>query len=410
VSVHPVSRKNGSRAYEVRWRENGRNRSRTFSLRKDADAWDREVARRRQLGPLAVQQLTARGGPTLGQWIAERWACEHGVTLAQATRERYANAYAIHIAPWLDDVPLGEITVALLRAWQADRLKAGVSAGTIHKCRTLLSSVLRHAAESEAIPGNPLSLVRSPKSGPRDAVQPLSPVMVERIRAELLNPAPRQIAASEAGKRRRRGYKLPPPGTAETRRRDALIVSLLAYAGLRPGELRAMRFGDVRDKTILVQLAANPDGTIKTTKTKQHRSVRPLGPLAQDLREYRLAIGRPPNDALILGDATRPWDKTAWQLWRVDRWAPACRAIGLEPVPRPYDLRRSFASLLLAEGRQQLYVAQQLGHSLAVLLSTDAHLIAEYEESERIDAEAEIAAARAKVGSAVVRTEPLDFG
>jgi integrase len=63
-------------------------------------------------------------------------------------------------------------------------------------------------------------------------------------------------------------------------------------------------------------------------------------------------------------------------------------------VPRPYDLRHSFASLRLAEGRQPLYVARQLGHSLAVLLETYAHLIEEYAEDERIDAEAEIIRAR----------------
>jgi len=39
-------------------------------------------------------------------------------------------------------------------------------------------------------------------------------------------------------------------------------------------------------------------------------------------------------------------------------------------------------------------VARQPGHSLAVLLSTYAHLIDEYEDSERIEAEAEIAKAR----------------
>jgi integrase len=408
MSVHPVTRKNGSRGYEVRWRENGRNRSRTLSLRKDADAWDREVARRRQLGPLAVQQLTVRGGPTLGQWITEQWAPEHGVSLAQATRERYANAYSVHIAPWLDDVPLGEITVARLRSWQSERIKSGVNPGTIHKCRTVLSSVLRHAAESEAMAGNPLSLVRPPKSDQRDAVRPLAPATVERIRTALLNPAPREIPAASAGRRTRRRYELPAVGTSQTRQRDALIVSLLAYAGLRPGELRALRFEDVREKTILVQRAANPDGTIKKTKTEEHRSVRLLSPLARDVREYRLAIGRPVDTRLVLlDDEGEPWNKSAWQMWRVDRWAPACRAVGLDAVPRPYDLRHSFASLLLAEGRQPLYVAKQLGHSLAVLLSTYAHLIAEYEDSERIDAEAEIATARREVSSAVVRTRAV---
>src|SRR6185312_8722222 len=104
-----------------------------------------------------------------------------------------------HIAPWLEDVPMNEITVGTLRAWQAQRVKTGVSAGTIHKARTLLSSVLRHAAESEVIPANPLSVVRAPKNGHRDAVQPLSPSTVERIRAAILHPPPREITASASG-------------------------------------------------------------------------------------------------------------------------------------------------------------------------------------------------------------------
>ena len=235
MSVEPVTRKDGSRGWKARWRENGRGQARTFALKRDADAWDREVQRRMQLGPLAVQQLTARGGPTLGQWTAERWAPEHAVMLSDSTRERYAEVYSVHIAPWLDDVPLGHFSAPLLHAWQAALIKGGVGPGTIHKARTLLSSVLRHAAENGAIMANPLSLVRAPKSASCGAVQPLSPVVVERIRAAMLNPAPRVVAGSSAGLRTRRRYELPAPGTAQTRRRDALIVSILAYAGLRPG-------------------------------------------------------------------------------------------------------------------------------------------------------------------------------
>ena len=156
------------RAWEVRWREEGRHRSRRFDRKGDAQAWDDEVRRRKQLGPLALQQLTTVG-PTLGQWIAERWAPEHGVTLEQSTRERYANVYKCHVAEWLDEVPISEITVARLRTWQAERLAAGVKAGTIQKARTLLSSVLRHATEAEAVPGNPMTLVRPPKVAQRDA-------------------------------------------------------------------------------------------------------------------------------------------------------------------------------------------------------------------------------------------------
>ena len=222
------------------------------------------------------------------------------VLLADSTRNRYAEVYSVHIAPWLDDVPLGQFGAPLLSGWQAALIKGGVSPGTIHKARTLLSSVLRHAAENGAIMANPLSLVRAPRSAPRDAVQPLSPAVVERIRQAMLIPPDREIGASAPGQRARRRYTLPAPGTPQTRQRDALIVSILAYAGLRPGELRALPLEGFRENTILVQRAANPDGSSKPTKNRQHRTVRLLSALAQDVREYKFAIGRPLEKTLIL--------------------------------------------------------------------------------------------------------------
>lgn len=181
-----VERGRNGNGWIARWREHGRQQSRKFALKGDAEAFEREVKRRQQLGPLAVQQLTARGGPTLDQWIEQRWVTEHAATLAHSTRERYANVYECHIAAPLGEVPLGELTVARLRDWQASLVKSGANAGTIHKARTFLFSVMRHAAESEAVPGNPLSLVRAPKSSYRDAVQPLAPATVEAIRRVLL--------------------------------------------------------------------------------------------------------------------------------------------------------------------------------------------------------------------------------
>lgn len=66
-------------------------------------------------------------------------------------------------------------------------------------------------------------------------------------------------------------------------------------------------------------------------------------------------------------------------------------------------MRHSFASLLLAEGRQPIWCAKQLGHTLAVFLSTYAHLIDEFEDRERIDSDVEIAKARREVGTRLVR-------
>jgi integrase len=371
MSVERITRKSGARVYRVRWREHGRNRARAFSRKPDAEAWDREVKRRQQLGPIAVAQLTEHGA-TLSEWVIERWAPEHGATLALSTRTSYAGVYGKHIAPHLDDLPLREITVSVLRRWQAGLIAAGIGHGAIMRARAVLSSVLRHAAESEAMPANPLALVRAPRAPHREQVRPLAPATVERIRACL--------------------------GA-----RDATLVSVLAYAGLRPGEALALRWSDARERTILVQRASDGYGGVKTTKTRSVRTVRLLAPLAADLRQWRLASGRPDEDTLIFpGIDGRTVTREAWKSWARRTWADAwkiARAASAERTPRVYDLRHSYVSLLLAEGRTIHYVATQAGHDPQLTLSTYGHLLAEYAEADRIDAEREITSAREIVTS-----------
>lgn len=54
MSVHEERTQGGAKRYKVKWRDGGRgtpSHSRTFTRRRDAEAWDAEVERRRQLGP-----------------------------------------------------------------------------------------------------------------------------------------------------------------------------------------------------------------------------------------------------------------------------------------------------------------------------------------------------------------------
>lgn len=65
-----------------------------------------------------------------------------------------------------------------------------------------------------------------------------------------------------------------------------------------------------------------------------------------------MASGRPDDDAVVI---PRPSDggvmsAKSFNVWRGDTFVPALEAAGL-PRARPYDLRHSFASLLLHEGR-----------------------------------------------------------
>ena len=73
--------------------------------------------------------------------------------------------------------------------------------------------------------------------------------------------------------------------------------------------------------------------------------------------------------------------------------ARRARAAGLAPAV-PYVLRHSFASLLAHEGRSLVFIARQLGHSVAVRAETYQHVVDELEDAPGIGAEDAIRAAR----------------
>ncbi len=78
------------------------------------------------------------------------------------------------------------------------------------------------------------------------------------------------------------------------------------------------------------------------------------------------------------------------------RLGAPCRAVGLKGA-RPYDLRHSFISLLIHEGRSVVEVARQAGHSPTMTLDVYAHAFDEFDIAERISAENQIAQARRNV-------------
>jgi integrase len=174
-------------------------------------------------------------------------------------------------------------------------------------------------------------------------------------------------------------------------------VSVLAYAGLRPGEALALRWEHIRERTILVEGSVSL-GREKDTKTHRTRTVRLLGPLGQDMAEWRLASGRPDESALIFPAlAWRPWADHDYRNWRKRIFRPTALAAGVE-APRPYDLRHSFVSLLIHEGVSIVEVARQAGHSPEECLKTYAHTFEEFDPADRKAAAATIGEARRTAG------------
>jgi integrase len=328
-----------------------------------------EIRRRQQLGTLASMDS---GRVTLAEYAIKTWAPAYGSNLARKTQLHYEQLLAKHVLPELGPLELRAITPETIARWQADRLAAGYGRVAIRHAFDLLGSILQRAFEGGQIQTNPVRAVRKAPRPRRAEVRPLSPMTIERMRA----------ASSP---------------------RDAALISVLAYAGLRPGEALALQWRDIREQTILIERAVSL-GEEKDTKTAAHRTVRLLAPLAADLREWRLRSGRPSEKALVFPSASgTAWSQPAYQSWRRRAFRRALDGAGIEHA-RPYDLRHSFASLLIHEGRSVIYVARQLGHDARLTLTTYGHVMDELEDAPRLEAHAAIADARAALAQHVANS------
>jgi integrase len=360
-------KRNRGHVWEVRYREGGRHRSRVFDRKADAEDFQADVRRRKQLGTLT--QLHA-GDQLLADFGIEWWRLHAEPNLQESTLRRYSRMWDRHVLPHLGRYRLREITPEVVANYRAELSARGVGDASIRKAMFMLQGVLGLAVLHGAIAYNPVKAVRKPRQLSR-VVRPLAPQTVEAIR--------RQLSL-----------------------RDATLVSVLAYAGLRPGEALALRWSSVRKRTLLIERSISY-GREKSTKTNSTRSVRLLAPLAQDLAEWRLACGRPGEDAWIFARPDgEPWHNDDYRNWRKRGFVPAAKEAGLRE-PRPYDLRHSFVSLLINEGVSIVEVARQAGHSPEECLRTYAHTFEEFDPADRLSAEAVINAARGEKGASDVR-------
>lgn len=346
----------------MRWREGARRYGRTFDRRGDAVAFDVAIRRRQQLGGFVTLDLDV----PLEQFCDEWWALHVLPNLSPHTQHSYGILRDRYLLPSLGRHRLREITPRVVSRLSADLVAAGGGAPTVRKALAVLQSMLAMAVREERLESNPVAKVRKPPQMPSRLVDPLPPVTVEAMRRLL-------------------GVE------------DATLLSLLAYAGLRPGEALGLRWSRVGQRSLAIERSV-VDGAERPTKTGRSRSVRLLGPLADDLEDWRSICSPPtPHAFLFSRPDGSPWRDDDWRNWRRRIYQPAARAVGL-PDSRPYDLRSSFVSLLIFEGQTVVEVARQAGHAPETCLRHYARVFADYDPARRVSAEEQIRQARLGLG------------
>lgn len=300
----------------------GREHTRRFQYKADAADW--------------LKQITRSGAdiapPVSGEWtVAQQFSLWiRKADIAETTRATRQHTWRAHIAEKWGDLQLTKVLPPDVKAWVADLVDAGTGVPTIENALGVLRMVLKDAVDDGRLIRNPCEGINAPKRQHASRAY-LNHQQVERL-------------ATAAGED------------------HGLVIRLLAYTGLRWGELAALSVASVdvlRRRLQVTQAVAEADGRLdwKAPKDHERRSVPFPAFLAAEIGERM--IGKSREDLLFSTSNGGPL--------RVSHWRPrvfngARDSLNDFPKVTPNDLRHTAASLAVSAGGNVLALARMLGH------------------------------------------------
>ena len=330
------------RPYEARYRgPDGRQRSKSFTRKLDAQRWLTERERERHRGEWI--------DPALGRVRFDDW-CERvqagRVNLAASTRARDESVLRSLVLPAFGDRELRTIQPVDVREWVTDLVEEEYAPTTVRKAYQLLAHVMTVAVDDGLLGRSPCRSVSLPKM----ATTPqrfLSPDEVEQLAAAI-----------------------------DERYRTLVLVG--AYAGLRFGEaagLKVARLDLLRRRLLVQETIAEVAGRVihrTLPKTRaSHRLVSLDAYLAEDLTAHLATYPAGPDGFVFTAPGGGSLHRTnfARRFWR-----PAVRRSVGEPC-RFHHLRHSHAAFLIEAGEDPKVIQERLGHaSIRVTYDTYGHL------------------------------------
>jgi integrase len=367
--------------YRPRYRdENGKEHARHFKRKVDAQRWLNSVTAALETGTYVDPRA---GKITVGEW-AKKWF-EGQAQLKPTTRSRYRSILDMHVLPHWSAYHLVAVSHADVQAWVAQQYAQGAAPATVRKHFRVLSLILDLAVRDGRLARNPCQKVNLPR--------------VQQAQRRYLTHAQVHRLADETCSLRA-GSRLP------YRERESIasyrvVVLVLAYCGLRWGELAALKVKrvDLRRRRIEVaESVVEVDGLLTwgVPKGYERRSVPIPAFIAEDLREQ--LAGRGPEDLVFTG--LRAGGVLRNRVFRRAGFDTAAQSLGLDGLV-PHELRHTAASLAVSSGANVKAVQRMLGHaSAAMTLDTYADLF-----DEDLDAVAE----RLDLAARMVRERSADY-
>ena len=337
----------------------GRKLYKTFPRKSEARSWRADAKRSLDRGA-----LRASNGKTL-QEVADAWlrAAERGDIRNRSGRpykpstlRGYRHALGERVLPVLGSRRLNAVTTLDLQTLVDEWLAEGQTPSTIRNSLKPLQAIYRRARSREGVTMNPTHDLELPTPNPGE-IQIVSP----EVAARLIEAVPLD---------------------------DRAAWATALYAGLRYGELRALRWGavDLDAATIRVRESWDPmEGSIDP-KTRTSRRTTPIpSALRSLLRDRRERGGEVADDQLVFADSRDAPFHAASLYRRADcAWAEA----GLTERLRLHQARHTYASFMIAAGVNAKALSAFMGHSsIKVTFDLYGHLMpgAEAEAAALLD-------------------------
>jgi integrase len=271
---------------------------------------------------------------------------------------------------------IGDMPAAAVTALDVERIltkvaRTDVSPRVVNEYRAIVSAVYGYGVKptSFGLSRNPVVGVDKRREPQRGVLVYFSPEEIEAV-----------ARALAAGRHRSTDpLQISEQDRAEDRQ-DAEIIRVAAYAGLRLGELRALRWRDVDFGGHALTISrAISEGVECSTKSGRVRRV-PLPDQAAAALDRLSMRGdfTSPDDRVFCNVLGRTLDGSALRR----RFKRARDAAGLRPL-RFHDLRHTYGSLLAAGGVDLVTIQAAMGHAALVTTSRYLHARPAAEQAAR---------------------------
>lgn len=324
----------GKTLYRVRYRTPDRKQTskRGFKTKRDAREFMHSIETSKSMGTFVDP---AESKVTIGA-LGAAWL--HGQShLKPSSLRPVESAWRLYVEPYWGARSIGTLKHSEVQAW-VTKLTADLSPTSVLRIYGVLAGILDVAVKDRRLPSNPARGVNLPRKTAMRKTY-LTHEQVARL-------------AAAAG-------------------RHALVVEVLAYTGLRWGEVTGLRVRDVDvvQRRLNVHENAVMVGSkvhVGTPKTHASRSVPYPAFLADELS--KVVASRPSQESIVFGDGfdhmRLPNSRDGWFAASVKR----VQAIDPSfPKVTPHSLRHTAASLAISAGANVKAVQRMLGHASAAM-------------------------------------------